>query len=180
MLVPRSPEARGKPDIRPIGIYPIETHWGGGDAALRESINEKATRYGQLDRPYLVCANYIGEWGADQEDILNALFGTLQFTDTMNQPNPIPSRKQDGVFIGPRGPWNTRVTGVIMATLFPWNLPSARFELYHNPWATLPLKSYTLPIRQALVVGDRLEWRDGVRFIDLYKLPAGWPDQPAA
>ncbi len=178
-LIPLSPETRGRLGIRPIGIHPTETHWGGGDSALRESINDKATRYGVPDRPYVICANYIAKWGAEQEDILNALFGTFQFTATTNQPKPVPSRKPDGIFKGPGGPWNTRVSGVIVANLFPWNVPSARFELYHNPWATLPLKSCTLPLRQASVAGDRLEWRDGVPLADLYRLTAGWPDQPA-
>ena len=176
MLIPRSPEARGKPGIRPIGIHPPETHWGGEDSVLRKSINNKTTRYGALDRSYVICANYIGIWGAEQEDILNALFGTRQLTATTNRPNPVPSRKPDGIFRGPGGPWNTRVSGVIVATISPWNLPSARFELYHHPRATFPLKPCALPLRQASIAGDRLEWREGIPLADLYRLPEGWPD----
>jgi hypothetical protein len=174
-LIPLSRETRGAPGIRPIGIHPPKTRFGGGDSALRESINDKAKRYGAPDRPYVICANYIGEWGVDPEDILNALFGTFQLTATTDRPHPVPSRKPDGIFRGRGGPWNTRVSGVIVANLFPWNIPSARFELYHNPWATLSLKSHTLPLRQASVEGSRLEWRDGVSLSGLYRLPAGWP-----
>ena len=178
-LLPRSEAARGKAGYRPIGAYPIETRWGGATDALRQSINDKATRYGDLDRPYIICANYIGKWGAEEEDILDALFGTTQYTVTMDRPSPIESRKADGVFMGPKGPWNTRVSGVIVSELFPWNLPSARFELYHNPWARRPVDASTLPIRQAALVGDRLEWQEGVRLVDLYRLPDGWPNEPA-
>ena len=38
---------------RPIGMYPIESFWGGGEESLKESISMKAKRYGQLDKPSL-------------------------------------------------------------------------------------------------------------------------------
>jgi|SRR5690348_3839753 len=149
-LMPRSPKARGNPEIRPIGIYPVQTHWGSGDEALRESVNAKATRYGKLDRPFVVGVNYIGAWGVDSHAVLNALFGTEQLTATLGQPTPTLSRKRDGVFVGPAGPWNTRVAGVIVGSnLFPWSLPSASFDLYHHPWAAKPLGNCLPALRQA-------------------------------
>ncbi|HKV43610.1 MAG TPA: hypothetical protein VJT32_02865 [bacterium] len=176
-LMPRSPKARGNPEIRPIGIYPIQTHWGSGDEALRQSVNAKATRYGRLDRPYVVCVNYIGEWGVDSDDVLNALFGTEQLTATLGQPTPTLSRKRDGVFMGPAGPWNTRVSGVLVgAKLFPWSLRAASLELYHHPWGTKSLVDCLPMVRQARLIGDRLEWHDGLQLADLFHLPPNWPD----
>lgn len=176
-LMPRSPKARGNPEIRPIGIYPIQTHWGSGDEALRQSVNAKATRYGKLDRPYVVCVNYIGAWGVDSDAVLNALFGTEQLTATLGQSTPTLSRKRDGVFMGPAGPWNTRVSGVVVgAKLFPWSLLVASFDLYHHPWTAKPLGDCVPSIRQGRLAGDRLEWHDGVQLIDLFHLPPKWPD----
>jgi len=177
-LVPRSEAARAKPDIRPIGVYPIETYVGGSDTAIKESLNDKATRYGDLDRSYVVCVNYIGEKGVDQDDILDALFGTLQVSIIKDDDIPISSRQRNGVFMGPDGPWNTRVTAVVISNLFPWNLTTGRLELYHNPWTKRPLSLCSLPLRQASLVNNKLEWLDGISLTDLFGLWPTWPNQP--
>src|SRR5690606_10396387 len=52
-LIPKSPNARGKEGLRPIGIYPFDSYWGGADTSIKTSIEKKATRYGELDKPYL-------------------------------------------------------------------------------------------------------------------------------
>jgi hypothetical protein len=116
----------------------------------------------------------------DDDDILNALFGTLQLAFSPGQAEPIPIRRRDGAFMGPDGPWNTRVTGVVIASLYPWGLGAGRFELYHNPWTANQLGDCRLPIRQARRLEEGLEWTEGPRLLDLFGLPDGWPYQPAA
>jgi hypothetical protein len=179
-LVPRSPGARGRGDIRPIGIYPMQTRWGGSDGPIKDAINAKATRYGLLHRPYLVGINCISEWGLDDDDVLDALFGTPQVSFGPGNSEPITSRRSDGAFVGPDGPWNTRVTAVIVGNLYPWGLDAGRFELYHNPWTSNPFHGCDLTVRQASLQGDRLDWKEGPRLLDVFGLPAGWPQQPAA
>jgi hypothetical protein len=179
-LVPRSRGARGRADIRPIGIYPMQTRWGGSDGAVKNAINGKATRYGLLDRPYLVGINCISEWGLDDDDVLDALFGTPQVSLGPGDSEPIPSRRPDGAFVGPDGPWNSRVTAVIVGNLYPWGLEAGRFELYHNPWTSNPFDICDLPVRQSSLQGDRLDWKEGPRLLDVFGLPAAWPHQPAA
>ena len=41
--IPVSPSAREE-KIRPIGIYPAEAFWGGGEESLKESIEKKAKK----------------------------------------------------------------------------------------------------------------------------------------
>lgn len=179
-LIPRSPNARGRTDIRPIGVYPIASRWGGSDILIRDALNAKATRYGQLALPYLIAVNCISEWGVDDGDILNALFGTEQLTFVKGSKDPIPSRKRDGAFIGPNGPWNTRVSAALVCHIFPWSLRECRLELYHNPWAARPLQSCELALRSAVVVDGNVEWTGDNQLLAHFALPSGWPEVGAA
>lgn len=179
-LVPRSPKARGSTDIRPIGIYPFQTRWGGADAALKDAVAGKATRYGQLERPYIVGVNCTSDWGVDEDDILDALFGTHQVSFSPEHAEPVSTRKRDGALMGPTGPRNTRVSAVIMANLYPWGLHAGRFELYHNPWASRPIAGGLPPIRQAHLTDRNLQWTAGLPLLELFGLPEGWPQVPAA
>ena len=178
-LMPRSPAARGRTDIRPIGVYPMASRWGGSDALIRDAVKSKATRYGELDLPYVVAENCISEWGVDDEDILNALFGTEQFAFAQGSPTPVPSRRRDGALIGPNGPWNTRVSAVLVSTLFPWNLGACRLELYHNPWAAKPLRACSFALRQGTVLDGSVTWSGATELLSHFGLEPGWPDNSA-
>lgn len=43
-LIPKPPGMRGRSGDRPIGIYPMESRWGGGTESLKNSIGRKTTR----------------------------------------------------------------------------------------------------------------------------------------
>jgi hypothetical protein len=179
-LVPRSVAARGRPDIRPIGIYPMQSRVGGFDTPIRDALNSKATRYGVLDLPYVIAVNCVTDWDVDNDDILDVLFGTEQIILVQGSQAPIPSRRKDGAFMGPNGPWNTRVSAVLIATLYPWNLGSARFEFYSNPWAAKPLTDCNFPARRATVSDGALVWTGASDLLGHFGLPLGWPDEPTA
>lgn len=179
-LVPKSPELRGRPGVRPIGIYPMRSRAGSAATSIRQSIAGKATHYGALDRPYVVCVNSVGEWGWDQDDPVDALFGTEQVTVSATDRNPRITRARDGAFMGPQGPWNTRVSAVLIGAVFPWNLLTCPLELYHNPWGVEPLASGVLPLREASLVDQGLVWKERTALQILFGLPDGWPDQSGA
>ena len=179
-LIPRSPAARGRPDIRPIGIYPSKSRWGGSDPLLLDAIKSKATRYGSLDLPYVIAVNCISKWGLDGDDILDALFGTEQATFVAGAQIPIMSRKPNGAFMGPTGPWNTRVSAVLTGTIYPWTIARGGLVLYINPWAAKSLSNCHLRFRQAIVVDGRLDWSGTSDFLEYFGLAPGWPDDPAA
>lgn len=79
-IIPRSSELRGKKGVRPIGIYPFQSSWGGSDESIKLAFERKATRYGNLNKPYLVCINAISAKGTEDNSVLNALFGSLMVT----------------------------------------------------------------------------------------------------
>jgi hypothetical protein len=175
--VPKSPSARGKPGLRAVGIYPMRSRWGGTDRALRGKLSDKAGKYGRLDHPYLIAINSISEWGTDRDDVLQSLFGSERLLLRPNEEIQT-DRAPDGLFIGPSGPRNTRVSGVLVATAYPWALPHSRTELFHHPWAAKPLSADVLPLPQVASDGASLVDRAGQPIHRILGISDDWPTGP--
>jgi len=183
--IPKSPEIRGKSGRRNIGMYPIQSRWGGVASTLRNVIRRKASRYGRPDQPFVIAVNSISEWGTEQIEIMEALFGTEQLTFAGGRPEPSRHRAPDGAFFGPSGPQNTRVSGVIVGTVSPWTLAQAPAVLYHNPWCGHPLPADVLPFPQAVPREGKMARLEGTCIVDLLGLRSDWPQdggnaEPAA
>lgn len=149
-------------------------------SGLRRAIREKAGRYGQPDRPYVI-AVLIEDDYTDEEDVVDALFGTVTYMVPVAPRHPghaLAVRRRDGSWMAHGGPSNTRVSAVLTAiNLMPWVLARTVPRLWINPWAVRPLT-------------DRLAWRatrvdvgsgtlndePALRTpADLLDLPADWP-----
>ncbi len=102
---------------------------------LRRKIKKKASRYGELDRPYLLALLALGDH-VQERDVAHALLGR-------------PDRGVDhAVWRGPGGPCNRRLSGVLVARgLSHANLAGATPKLWRNPWAVHALAS-DLPWRE--------------------------------
>jgi hypothetical protein len=119
-LVPRGAGAGAVDDVRP----------------LRRKIKKKASRYGDLDQPYLLAVLALGDRVCEQ-DVEHALMGR-------------PLGRDHAVWIGPGGPCNTRLSGVLVARGLRSTDPHGRVApaLWQNPWALRPL-ALELPWRAA-------------------------------
>jgi hypothetical protein len=128
--IPKSPAARGKKGIRPIGIRFFGFHECKEDEWIRNAVKEKATKYGKLDLPYIIAINVISDFFEDFHMVMDALFGDEGFTF-----NHKLERAPNGAFFGPQGPQNTRVSGVIICNYLLWgNIGKINPVLWHNPW----------------------------------------------
>jgi len=175
--VPKSLEARGKPGLRPIGIYPIQSRVGGTDRALRGKLVAKSGKYGRLHHPFVIAVNSISEWGTERSEALEALFGTERVTFRPGK-EPQLGRAPDGLFIGPTGPRNTRVSAVLIATAWAWALPQSRIELFHHPWAANRLDLEALPFPQVILENQVFAERPGEPIHRILGLPDSWPGGP--
>lgn len=72
--IPRSPELRGRADIRPLGILPAEFDDGSLWLALRSKLETKAEAYGRLSEPYVIAVNAPEGWPATDHPLW-AAFG---------------------------------------------------------------------------------------------------------
>lgn len=177
---PKPPKTRGKPGIRPIGIRFLGFEKLKEDEYIRNAVKEKATKYGHLDFPYVIAINVLSIFSHDQM-VMNALFGKEGFESYPKLGGGSDHRlirAPNGAFRGPKGPQNTRVSGVIICKNLLWeNIFSKNPVLWYNPWASLPLDQdfWIFPQHVPNSEKTRIELKSGRKVGDLFGLPEGWP-----
>jgi hypothetical protein len=120
---------------RPIGSYLGGSFMGGCAEAIRSAIKAKGSKYGKLDRPYIVCVNSISDKGTNTEDVYDALFGyqrVKSFAD-LNNTNQEFKTSNDGVFDKFFKNSYSSVSGVFITRVFPSNIHVANHWLIKHP-----------------------------------------------
>ena len=159
-VVPKSPGTRDDPEIPAIGMMSGETRWGNSNPALKNSINKKATRYGKMDKPYVVIVNALSDWILGRDDEVENLYGpagTDGITDAVWNRNK-----------------NTRLSGVLITRVWPWSVHDARMCLYHNPFAANPCTNIPWNIPQYIRQGLAGRWLEGRTSADIFELQSNW------
>jgi len=132
-------KVRDKTDLRPVGGRTISLRRIDSRKRLSNALKDKATRYGRLDLPFIIAVDSL-DITLEDDDIMQVLFGTLQYHVNLTTGAHWASRLSDGFWYGPKGPRNRRVSGVlIVANLTPWTIAERSVVLWHNPFATNPL-----------------------------------------
>lgn len=178
--IPKSPNLRGMPGVRTVGIRFYGVHWSNSRAVIRKAIVSKSKRYGILKLPLVIAVNALGEY-VDRTDVMDALFGKEQFivqlTRDGNVSEPEMTRAPDGTWTSKKGPRYTRVNAVLIAiSLFPWNIPRANIRLYHNPYTKKRFESELTRLPQAIPQDDHMILQDGGSLETIFGLPPGWPE----
>lgn len=130
-----------KPDDRPIAVYPGKARCGGGEQALLNAIKAKATKYGQLNLPFVVAINALSRWGTHSEDVTRALYG-----GNLNGPST------GGLFSSKY----TRLSGVLVTKVAAWGPPDPSIHLYRNPQAQKPCGDIPWQIPQTTVIDGQI------------------------
>lgn len=147
--------------------------------AIRDALCTKASRYGDLELPYVVAVNAL-DWSADFTDIMEALFGKEKYIIDLSRSKPSEpekTRELDGVWTSKSGPRYTRLSAALVVIgLSPWNLPRANIRLYHNPWANLPYNSELTLLPQAVPLTSQMKLKDGKSLASVFDLPQNWPE----
>jgi hypothetical protein len=176
----KSPEAR---TFRSDGLIGIQSGWAGPSdmgSRIREKLHSKATRYGKLDKPYLIALT-ASSFLAEDEELVTALLGPEEVQYLEGQPGSAQVvRKRDGLFMAAGGAQNRRVAGLIVA----WNVTCThigfiRPTLWLNPWVS-PDRSFSAPLpfdRMAIDSETAAVTPQPQDFDPLpyFGLPADWP-----
>jgi len=110
---------------------------------LRDDLEDKASKFGRLDRPYVIavlCQRQL----VDDLDIEQALFGPEVISIPVGPDGPIGDAH---LARDPQGFWQrgerkqaTRVSAVLSAIhLHAWSADVVPLRLWLNPWAAIPL-----------------------------------------
>jgi hypothetical protein len=170
------PEHRDYSEHRVIG----GRYDGGGSiddlTPLRRKIKQKAGHYGQLDKPYILVVLPAGTF-VDDRDIEHALLGPIEYRYDPDLKRLVGNRKRDGAWMGPTGPINKRLSGVLtLVKLSPTSVTAVEPTLWTNPWATHPIPRPG-PWRrmEPATNGKCVEYPQTRTIADVFGLPARWP-----
>ena len=182
--------------FRPIPILPENRGKEGGRIALFAPRNEpvrvetprevyraverkRPSRYGDFDSPYVVAVNVLAEFNPRFSDVVAALFGEVGLEVTPRDPVGSESewtRMPNGVWFGPLGPRNTRMSAVLATVgLKPWALGKTNVYLFHHP---VPEQSYVGALGRLTNVRleeGQLMTYPGESLLDVFVLPDDWP-----
>jgi len=175
-LIPKSLDIRGDESIRPIGIYPIISTWGSSDNSIKSSIKKKATRYGLLDKPYLICINSTSDKFTDDTVVKSALFGSLQlvFLSNSTKREQRWERALDGVFKNSIGPQLTRVSSVLITNVHTGNLHIAKHWLVKHPFAKNNIDINCFELSKIVVENNQIKEVDGKTIQEILEIPDDW------
>lgn len=171
-LIPKSSEAQKNIDTRAIGIYPMETILGGSEESIKTSLSKKAKKYGQLDKPLIICINASGNIGDLSFDVENAVWGTLvlSYSSDPENPNERWARLNDGIFRNSQGPINKRVNGVLITKVMSFNFPSAQFWFIKHPNASKEIDFEFFKLSYFCIKENKITKVDKKNFSEILKV----------
>ncbi len=147
--------------------------------ALRAALQGKASRYGDLDLPYVIAVNGLNRH-ADRHDLLAALLGNEVVRIPLmpdGQGEGRWDRSWDGLWIAPnRQRRATGVSGVLVADdLRLWSASSRAITYVGHIAPRRPLQTFPLPVTTLLPVGDELMETPGEPLGAILGLDPEWP-----
>jgi hypothetical protein len=149
------------------------------DENIRAALKKKAFRYGILDHPYVVAVNAFGDFQLEG-NVVDALFGSQRIPSRQLSGARLSveeGRCSDGIWIGPRGPRNAKLSAVIaMQGIDPWNFAQRNARLIRNPWAARQLPPIGLGIGELSRVGPKLRRKRGSSMASILGVAQRWPD----
>lgn len=177
-LIPKIPSARNLGGGRPIGMYPIESFWGGSEDSIKDSFTKKSKRYGLLDKPYFICINAIGVKGEGDFDAESALWGSLSFTWSTdpNNRNERMERQRDGIFLDKKGPRCKNVTGVLITKVMEFNIHEARHWFALHPFTDVQFDFKVFDLTHNFVGAGQVQTEIKQTIGEILKINSTWLD----
>lgn len=176
--IPKSKSNRGKAGVRPIGFQFLGAKMVSTWEAIRDSIVDKGSKYGELPAPFVVAVN-VGKFHVDKIDVIQALFGQEQFFVSPGQPSAEPEmeRAPNGAWTSAKGPRYRRISAVLISSdVHPWSMAARSARLHHNPWAIQQCVGSICCLPQCIPQGNEMKDIDGTQPREILGLPKGWPE----
>ncbi len=144
---------------RPIGSYLGGGYTGGCEKSLVSAMKAKGYRYGNLDKPYIVCINSLSHKHTHTEDVYDALFGRqrVKFFNDLNNYNQEFKTSDDGIFGEHYKHSYSSVSGVFITRVFPSNIHVADHWLVKHPHSNNEFDFNKLGLSYVHVHGNSIE-----------------------
>jgi len=153
---------------RPIGAHMGEAHWSNPAHEIRKGLDSKASRYGQLEQPYIIALNCLDS--ILLRDVVDALFGDTAGLYEVGHGFKKWVRKKNGFWAPSK---NTRVSAVLITSINPQSLLSSTIHahLYLNPWPQYPYEGVLTQLDTYR--GDdkgKIQHTEGRNLLDILKI----------
>jgi len=151
-----------------IGIIGGNLKCLGTDEYVKHSLKKAYRQHPTVNQPYLVMLCHSTQFPIDEDDMMNALFGTLAYSYPRFAGTP-PVGAREGPIRLPDGFFRPRRNRCLSAAAvygekFTEKAVQGDFEIYHNPWALNPLESIVFEgkcVRQFVRIDDKeMGWRN--------------------
>jgi hypothetical protein len=182
---PRSPADRGNRDAPMVRIF--QGLSGFPDAimaAVAPTLDEKASKYGELDAPHVIAAWVMSPF-AHEGGLASTLFGTRVPLEPGRHDLMLPPPQERNGLWTPDRSRRDRPSAVLLAGNFDFNYNAvARWlpRLWHNPWSAQPCE-VELPFATSRVSSDEQSIENRAATTapsEIFQLEDTWPGVPFA
>ncbi|MVM30426.1 hypothetical protein GO755_10310 [Spirosoma sp. HMF4905] len=155
-----------------IGIYADEgkAQMVNPAKALTKALNEKAKRYGQPDKPFIIAINAMSSWVTYEEDYTIALFGSDSVKFDSTNRVYLSANGSEGFFINKQGHTHSRVSGVLFTKAYDSSIAGSTLVFYHNPNASRPIEPTVLNVTQKYLIEEQLHTIEGATTASLFEV----------
>lgn len=175
--IPKGSRSRGKPGIRPIAAHMFDFKKLNIAEQIRNSIEAKVSKYGEISFPYLLAVN-VHDLFFREEMAWDVLFGDEYLLISSIRSETELQRAQNGIFNKPKGHRNCGTSAVIFFNnLSCFGISKIIPILYHNPWATNPFDATLWPFLQFKSNEEKnfMKKEAGIDVSEYFGLSSSWP-----
>lgn len=130
--IPKSPDKRGLPNRRAIGVYPFQMSFPDDATPIRRALKVKGSKYGRLAKPYVI-ALAISSFTYEDDDMDSSLFGSTVEQVSFDGSSRM-FRADDGYWRDGAGAKHDGVSAILVAhNSNPGNWASMAPSLWENP-----------------------------------------------
>ena len=161
-----------------FGTFTPEGKLVNGWKPIRDAINKKTHKYGNLDLPIVVAVNIQGI-GIDRMDEIQSLYGQEQvlITEHESKIETIVSHMSNGAWRKGFDRHFEKCSGAWLFDNFtPFTFAHRRQTLYLNPKATLPVPAGFIQMPYAQFESGELTYHEGKTFKEVFVLSELWPE----
>ncbi|MGI5151470.1 hypothetical protein ACQEVC_34745 [Plantactinospora sp. CA-294935] len=177
--IPKSPEARDREGVRPLGIYGGKATWVHDGDGILGALSDKGAAYGPLGAPFIV-AVASSSMSLGDHDVKKALYGTemLQITTATDGTESHAYVREANGYWYPGDHWEHRAVSAVLVVkqLHPAFVGNQRHTIWEHPDPDHAVEALPLWRRSVAGADDRIEFVDPRRTqADWFGLGDPWP-----
>lgn len=159
VAIPKKREARGLPDVPPLGGHSGGGSWVRTHLDIRSAVKKKrASRYDLGGLPYVVAVRCQDAF-TTTADVERALYGLRSGDVPHNLDELALADMEDGIWSGRRGATNTSLSAVMSVhDLHPWSVRSTMIYLFQNPWAKIRVDGDDVGVTEATLRTEGIQY----------------------